>query len=450
MLRENEPMTTRREFLKTSALAGASLSLLANAHAGGSDEIRVGIIGCGDRGSGAADNVLHAAPHAKIVAIGDVFGFRVKGLRQRLLELTQSDEVKKLGNGVDLPEDRCCVGLDCHQRVLDSGINYVILTSPPGFRPVHLEAAVKKGVHIFTEKPVAVDGPGVRKVLAAYDEAVAKNLRIAAGTQRRHQTGYLETMKRVHDGAIGDIRALRCYWNGTGIWFRPRSELTKLGERDCDLAYQLHNWYHFVWTCGDHIAEQHVHNLDVCNWAMGDRHPVRCIGVGCRSARPVGKPEEVGHIFDQFAIEYEYENGANMFSMCRQVPGSDGNFQGASGVSEALVGSKGTCRTADHHQYVIKGATDWSFNPRQDNAPYVQEHTDLIESIRTGKPLNELKNVAESTLTAVMGRMAAYTGKVVTWDKALGSKQNTMPDHLAWDMPLPVPPVAVPGRTALV
>src|SRR5262249_16121230 len=253
-----------------------------------------------------------------------------------------------------------------------------------------------------------------------------------------------------HEGAIGNIQELRAYWNGTGIWFRTRDQLAKMNEKDGDLAYQLHNWYHFVWTCGDHIVEQHVHNLDVCNWAMGNRHPIQCMGVGCRSARPAGDPNVVGHIFDQFALEYEYENGARMFSMCRQVAGTDGNFKGLTGVSEAVVGTKGTCLTADKRQYVIKGATDWSFNPRQDNTPYVQEHTDLINCIRNGKPLNELKNVAESTLTAIMGRMAAYTGKVVTWDKALNSKMNTMPEQLAWDMKISTPAVAVPGRTELV
>jgi predicted dehydrogenase len=453
--------TTRRGFLKTSAVTGvaaaANLGLLSNVHAGGADEIRVGVIGCGDRGSGAADNVLRAAPNVKIVAVGDVFKFRAlggggaKGLRARLLDIAKEDEVKKLGNSVDLPEERCFVGLDCCEKVINSGVNYVILTAPPGFRPMHLQAAVAAGKHIFTEKPVAVDGPGARTVLAAYDESVKKKLGIAAGTQRRHQTSYNEVMKRIHDGIIGDILATRCYWNGGGIWFRPRSELTsKYGEKDSDLAYQLHNWYHFVWTSGDHIVEQHVHNLDVCNWAMGNKHPIRCFGMGSRSARPEGPPQEAGHIFDQFAIEYEYENGARMMSMCRQISGTDGNFPGHNGVSEALVGTKGTCRTADRQHYLIKGATEWSFNPRQDNLPYVQEHTNLIESIRNGKPINELKNVAECTLTAIMGRMAAYTGKVVTWEKALNSKEVTMPERLGWDMTLPVPPVAVPGRTALV
>src|SRR5262249_13088859 len=217
----------------------------------------------------------------QIVALGDVFKFRVDGLRNRITKFAQGAEIKKLGNAVDLPQERCYAGLDCHEKVINTpGVNYVILASPPGFRPMHLEAAVSKGLNIFTEKPVGVDGPGIRKVLAAHKEAQKKNLRIAAGTQRRHQDPYIETIKRIHDGEIGTIAALRCYWNGSGIWFHKRDDLAKHGEKTTDLAYQMYNWYHFVWTCGDHIVEQHVHNLDVCNWAMGNKHPTQCRGVG--------------------------------------------------------------------------------------------------------------------------------------------------------------------------
>jgi predicted dehydrogenase len=439
--------TTRRDFLRTSAAAGAAaaanLALLSNVHAAGSDEIRVGIIGCGGRGAGAADNVLHAAPNVKVVAIGDVFKFRVNDMRKHLGRAAKDPEIKKLNNGVDLTDDRCFVGLDCHEKVINSGINYVILTSPPGFRPVHLEAAVNKGLNVFTEKPVSVDGPGTRKVLAAYEEAKKKNLFIVAGTQRRHQAPYIETIRQVHDGVIGEIMALRCFWNQGNIWFRPRSEIVQRGEPDTDLAYQMHNWYHFLWVCGDHICEQHVHNIDVCNWAMGDKHPMRCVGVGARSGRPAGDPKVVGNIYDQFALDFEYDGGVHMFSMCRQIGGSDGNIPGVSGVSEAIVGTKGLCQ-AD--RYTINGKR---LGTRTGTDPYVQEHTDLIECIRNGKPINELKTVAESTLTAIMGRMAAYTGKAVTWEKALNSTENTMPEKLAWDMSIDVPAAAVPGRTAL-
>lgn len=438
-----ERQANRRDFLKTSAVAGtalaANLSVLPNVHAAGSDTIKVGLIGCGGRGTGAGDNVLHSAANVEIVAIGDVFKFRVDSCRNHLMNRAAKDEaVKQLGNKVDLPEDRCFAGLDAYEKVINTpGVNYIILATPPGFRPLHLQAAISAGKNVFTEKPVSVDGPGTRKVLAAYEDALKKKLGIAAGTQRRHETGYLETMKRVHEGAIGDIVAARCYWNGGGIWFRSRNELAQKDIKPTDLAYQLHNWYHFVWTCGDHICEQHVHNLDVCNWAL-QGHPLKAVGMGGRSNRQVGDPRDVGQIYDHFAVDYEYPNGVHVMSMCRQIANTQVN------VSEALVGSKGVCIPSS---YSINGKR---IVDRKSSDPYVQEHTDLITSIRSGKPINELKNVAESSLTAIMGRMSTYTGKEVTWDKALNSQEDTMPAKLSWDMDLPVAPVAMPGKTPLV
>jgi len=272
---------------------------------------------------------------------------------------------------------------------------------------------------------------------------------IVAGTQRRHQTGYLETMKRIHDGEIGDIVEATAYWNNNGIWFHDRKELAdrkKFPENPSDLAYQINNWYHFLWLCGDHITEQHVHNLDVINWAK-QAHPVRCWGMGGRlnlggnSNRRAGEPDVVGNIFDHFAVEYTFADGSKMHSYCR-------HFDGPNNVSEGLIGTKGRCRTEDHTEYSINGKP--VFDPAKDNAPYVQEHRDLIASIRAGKPVNELKQVAESTLTAIMGRMATYTGKVVTWEQALNSKDDTFPTNLTWDMDLKVAPVPVPGKTKLV
>jgi predicted dehydrogenase len=298
---------------------------------------------------------------------------------------------------------------------------------------------VKAGKNLFTEKPVAVDPAGVRTVLAAYDESVKKGLRIIAGTQRRHQLGYLETMKRVHAGEIGDIAALRVYWNGQSIWFHER----KPGMTD--VAYQLNNWYHFLWVCGDQIVEQHIHNLDVANWAMGT-HPVRCDGIGSRicykNDRREGPPEVVGQIFSEFTVDYEYPGGVHMFSSCRHINGTAGN------VSEALVGTKGTCQVNEYRingQRVVAREAD-----KKASDPYVQEHTDLIGAIRDTKPVNELKAVAESTLTAIMGRMSAYTGKPVTWEFALKSQLDTFPKNLTWDMELPVDPAPVPGKTPLI
>jgi predicted dehydrogenase len=432
---------TRRTFLQTTAAAGAALTgtlaVTPAVHAGGGDTIKVGLIGCGGRGTGAAENVLHSAKGVQIIALADVFKDKVDHCRKRISDLAKGSEIKELGNSVDLPEDRCYVGLDGFQRVIDTpGVNYIILATPPGFRPPHLQAAIAAGKNIFTEKPVGVDGPGIRKVLDAYEEAKRKNLFIAAGTQRRHEAPYLTAMKRIQDGEIGDITAGRCYWNGQGIWFRDR----KPGMGD--LAYQLNNWYHFLWLCGDHIVEQHVHNLDVCNWGLGG-HPVRAVGMGSRSNRPQGDPSVVGQIFDHFAVDYEYPKGVHVMSMCRQIAGTEEN------VSECLVGTKGTF---DSYRGMRLNGKPIQRRAQGEKAvsPYVQEHTDLIECIRTGKPINELKTVAESTLTAILGRMTTYTGKAVTWEQALNSKEDTMPPQLSWDMSLQVGPVPVPGKTKFV
>jgi myo-inositol 2-dehydrogenase / D-chiro-inositol 1-dehydrogenase len=433
------PSPDRRDFLMASAAVAAATLAPAGVFAAGDETIKVGLIGCGGRGSGAASDCLKADKAVKIVAVGDAFEFRAKGCLNSLS--------RQFKDRIDVG-DRIFTGLDAYQKVLDSGIDLVILATPPGFRPLHLEAAVKAGKNIFTEKPVGVDGPGIRRVLAAYEEAKKKNLAIVAGTQRRHQTGYLETMKRVHGGEIGDIVAANGYWNGHGIWFNPRSDLKNHGVPDSDVAYQIYNWYHFLWICGDHIVEQHVHNLDVINWAMNSR-PVKAWGLGGRlnlggqSNRRPGDPNEVGNIFDHFSVEYEYANGVKLHSYCCHIDGTVGN------VSEMVVGSKGVCRTQDRQEYSINRKP--VFDPKQDNAPYVQEHADLIASIRSGGThVNELKQVAESTLTAILGRMATYTGKMVSWEQALNSKEDTFPQGLSWDMRLQTLPAPIPGKTKFV
>jgi myo-inositol 2-dehydrogenase/D-chiro-inositol 1-dehydrogenase len=419
--------TSRRDFLKTSTAAvggavAAGWSVIPGAYAAGSDEIRVGVIGCGGRGTGAAEDVVTSSPNVKVVAMGDVF----KDHLDKSLKFLQ----EKVADKIDVPEERQFVGLDAYEKVLASDINYVILATPPGFRPLHLKASVAAGKHIFCEKPMAVDGPGIRTCYEVFEESKKKGMAIGVGTQRHHQTTYLETLKRVHDGAIGEIVAARAYWNQGPIWVYPREEGWS------DLEWQLRDWYYFTWLCGDHIVEQHVHNLDVVNWAMHG-HPVSAVGLGGRQVRT---GPEYGCIYDHFAIDYEYENGVHMMSMCRQIPNC------ANSVSEALVGTKGFCQ-AD--RATITGETSWRFRGEK-NSPYVQEHTDLIASIRAGKPYNELEGVIEGTLTAIMGRMSAYTGKAVTWEEALNSKEELVPANLAWDMSLPVPPVAMPGKTELV
>jgi predicted dehydrogenase len=368
-------------------------------------------------------DALNSSPGVKLVAMGDAFKDRLDESRKTLAARV-TDKAK-----IDVTDERCFVGLDAFQKVIAADVNYIILATPPGFRPQHLKAAVAAGKHIFTEKPVAVDGLGIRSVLATYEEAKAKGLAIAAGTQRRHQTGYLETMKLIHDGAIGQIVAARCYWNQGGLWKKDRQTGWS------DLEWQMRNWLYFTWLSGDHIVEQHVHNLDVVNWATNS-HPVSALGLGGRQART---DPAYGHIFDHFAVDYEYPDGVHVMSMCRQQDGTDKN------VSEALTGTKGSCITQASQRYLIKGEKSWQFPRESDNNPYVQEHTNLIASIRSGKPFNELKNVAESTLTAIMGRMSTYTGKLVTWEQALSSTENLVPAKLEWG-PMAVPPVAIPGQ----
>jgi myo-inositol 2-dehydrogenase/D-chiro-inositol 1-dehydrogenase len=418
--------SSRRDFLKTSTavLAGGvagRFGAVPAVHAAGSDEIRVGLIGCGERGTGASQNVLESAPGVKLVAMGDVFKDHIENSLKNL---------QKVADKVDVPEDRRFVGFDAYEKVLASDVNYVILATPPGFRPLHLKAAVAADKNIFSEKPVGVDGPGIRSVLETYEEAKSKGLAIGVGTQRRHQTGYLETLKRIHDGAIGQITEARVYWNQGPIWVHPRQEGWS------DMEWQLRNWYYFTWLCGDHIVEQHVHNLDVANWATGG-HPIRAVGLGGRQVRT---GPEFGNIYDHFAIDYEYPHEVRVASYARQMPNCENN------VSEALVGTKGFCQV---NKYAISGPRAWKF-PGKDNLPYVQEHTDLIVSIRAGKPYNELKNVAETTMTAILGRMAAYTGKAVTWEQALNSKEDLTPPKIDWDVSLAVAPVAIPGQTELV
>ncbi|MCX7665151.1 MAG: Gfo/Idh/MocA family oxidoreductase [Gemmataceae bacterium] len=423
--------TTRRDFLTTTAAAGAALSLTGGVFGGTSEAVKVGIVGCGGRGSGAAENILDADPQVKIVSFGDAFEFRAKELLKRLKGNA------KYKDRILATEDSTFSGLDAYKKVIASDCDVVVLATPPGFRPLHLEEAVKAGKHIFTEKPVAVDVAGIKKVLALVEETKKKKLGVVAGTQRRHQAPYLEIMKRVHNGDIGEILSARAYWNGNAIWFRPRTELAALKIPDTDLNYQLHNWYHFLWMCGDHIVEQHIHNLDVVNWAMKDQHPIKATGMGGRTIRPSTNPEVNGHIFDHFAVEFEYKNGLILQSYCRQINGC------ASSISEALVGTKGKVRTDDGSKVFLFNGEPVEAKGRN---PYVQEHIDLIKSIKDGKPLNELEAVTNSTMTAILGRMSTYTGKTLNWDDVMKNMvQDTFPKEFPADGKLPVSPVPVPG-----
>jgi len=431
-------MSNRRDFLKTSALAGVAAGVsTAGAFAAGADTIKVGLIGCGGRGTGAVHDLLSAekringaSPKVEIVAVADAFKDKAEGAVRAFKSKSPKSRYAQFVDQIKVTPDTTFDGLDAYQKLLNAGVDLVILATPPGFRPYHLEAAIKAKKHIFCEKPVCVDATGARKVFGLVDEAKKQNIAVVAGTQRRHQKGYLDTIGKIHYGAIGDVVATRCAWNGEGIWFHDRQP----GEKDG--SYQIHNWYHFLWLCGDHIVEQHVHNLDVINWVMNG-HPVRAIGMGGRAARKVGEPAEVGNIWDHYAVEYEYANGVKLYSYCRHIPGQ-------SDVSEAVVGTKGRANLRD-------GA--WSINRQSiegaDISPYVQEHIDLLNSIRAGKPLNELQNVAESTFTAILGRNASYACRTLKWEDALAANEDTMPKHLTLDASLQVNSAPTPGSWKL-
>jgi myo-inositol 2-dehydrogenase/D-chiro-inositol 1-dehydrogenase len=421
------PNANRRDFLKAGTVAtatAAAVNLIPTAvHAAGDEAIKVGVIGCGGRGSGAAKDCLQADKSVVIHAVGDAFMQRCE---QAVRNWASDSELKGDQERIKVG-DRKFAGLDAYKQVIDSGVDLVILATPPGFRPPHLEYAIEKGKHIFCEKPVAVDSAGIRKCLELVSESKKRNLAIVAGTQRRHNAGYIETVKKIQDGAIGDIISARCSWNGQGIWFNPRRK----GEPD--VAYQIRNWYHFLWLCGDHIVEQHVHNIDVCNWVLG-AHPIKASGFGGRMYRREGDPNEVGHIWDHFAVEFEYPNGVPMYSFCTHIPGQRND------QSEAVYGSKGMSQV---NAFRINRQPAFTGRARRD---YVQEHVNLIQSIKAGKPLNELQAVTESTMTAILGRMAAYSGDVVTWEKALNAKEDTLPKELTMDMELKVGPVPTPSR----
>jgi predicted dehydrogenase len=415
---------TRREFVKTTAAVSlaAALPRIPGAFAQGADAIRVGVIGCGGRGTGAAINALDAAPGVEIVALCDLVQDRVDSSLKKLRE-AHPDKIK-------VTPDRTFTGFDGYLKLAAvPEVNYVILATPPGFRPIHLKAVVEAGKNIFMEKPVAVDPVGIRSVIASSALAQQKGLSIVAGTQRRHQARYLELMKRIHARAIGELVGGQCYWNMGALWVIKREPSMS------EMEWQCRNWLYFSWLSGDHIVEQHVHNIDVINWAFGAL-PVKAMGMGGRAARTA---PEYGNIFDHFAVEFEYPNGARIMSLCRQTEGA------AERVEERLVGTKGSAFGYGE----IKSAAPWKFEGDEIN-PYVQEHTDLIAGIRAAKPLNEGRQVAESTMCAIMGRMSAYTGRALSWDWVMNSsKLDLVPKRFEFG-PNPVDPVAVPGFTQLI
>jgi predicted dehydrogenase len=421
---------TRRDFLKTSAAAAAvGLSAVPFVHAGGTDTLKVGLIDCGGRGTGAATQALHADRNVRLWAMGDAFRDR----------LTRSFNTLRgnadLAPRIDVPAARQFVGFDAYRQVIGSGVDVVLLCTPPGFRPAHLRAAVQAGKHVFAEKPVAVDGPGVRSVLASAEEARRRRLSVVSGLCWRYHQAMRDVMQRVHDGAVGDITALQCTYNGGTLWLHARQPGWS------EMEYQVRNWLYYTWLSGDFNVEQHVHSLDKMAWAMRDQYPARCYGVGGRQVRT---GPEYGHIYDHMAVVYEYANGLKCFSMCRQMAGCPND------VSDSIMGTRGTATLLHpdrRREYRITGATPFSASAaaRRDDM-FQHEHNELFASIRNGRPINNGEYMAKSTLMGIMGRTACYTGQVITWDQALNSTEDLMPARLEWG-PMPTPPVARPGVT---
>jgi predicted dehydrogenase len=446
----NPPSTadalSRRLFLKRTSTAVAGGALLGAldpsrfAHAAGStDELKVALVGCGGRGSGAANQALstYNLGPVKLVAMGDVHEDR--------LTTSLNNLSKQHAERVDVPKERQFLGFDAYKKAIET-CDVAILATPPGFRPMMFEEAVKQGKHVFMEKPVASDAAGVRKVLAAAAEAKKKGLKVGVGLQRHHHKGYIETMKRIHGGEIGDIVAMRCYWNGRRPWQKKRADLEKTyGRPLTEMEYQLRNWYYFTWIGGDHIAEQHIHNLDVINWVKKG-HPVKARGMGGREINLGGSDD--GEIFDHFACQFEYEDNSICFSECRHQPGCWDS------VTEYAVGTKGRADISGHK---IFGAEQWRYKSEGDKDPYQQEHDDLFAAIRNNQEYSEAVSGAESTMTAILGRMAAYSGKEIEWEAALNSKVELLPEELGWDKPSRVNPGpdglyprAIPGKTVVL
>ena len=433
MKREIETVS-RRNFLKTtgrvtavSALAGMMMSPV---HAAGSDTIKIALIGCGGRGTGAAANAMSTKANVKLVAMADAFKDSLDGSLNALQ--------KQFKDRIDVPEERKFTGMDGYQKAIESGADVVLLCTPPGFRPAQFEAAVKAGKHVFMEKPVATDAPGLRRIMAANEEAKKKKLAVAVGHHLRHEAKHRETVQRIHDGAIGELSYLRAQWGSGGVWVRPRQ------PDQTEMQYQVRNWYYFTWLSGDQLVEQHVHDLDVCNW-MAQAHPIEARGFGGRQVR-IGK--EFGEIFDHTAVEFTYASGLKMFSFSHHIPGAWDAF------ADYAHGTKGRAELQGYGNNVLLAAGKEPVRWNRSPDGHQVEMDDLMAAIQAGQPYNEADWGASSTMTAILGRMAAYSGKVVAWDEAVNSQLDLAPKNLAWNAETPVKPgpdglyaCATPGVT---
>ena len=427
-------MLTRRHFLRNSStvavgglVASATLSRAADSSTPAPSVIKVGLIGCGGRGTGAALQALKADPGVRLTALADVFADRLDSSLATLKKMTA------VANRIDVTPATSFVGLDAYQKVIDSGVDVVLLASTPAFRPEHFRAAVAAGKHVFCEKPVAVDGPGIRSVLASAAEAQRKNLSVMSGFCWRYDPRMRATVAQIHAGAIGDLRAIiATYHTGTLTTKFPGTRT----PGQTDLEWQLRNWYNFTWLSGDHLVEQAIHNVDKIAWLMKQEMPTQAIAVGGRTV------PAYGNTYDNFSVAYEYASGVRATLSCRQ---HDGVYNE---VTDYVMGTEGIFSNGRLATQGITGKSNWKYTgPTRDM--YQVEHDELFAAIRAGKPVNDGISMAHSTLMAIMGRMAAYTGQVVTWDRALNSEEVLVPATLDWNAPRPVAARAIPGQTKL-
>lgn len=438
---------SRREFVKQSSLLAGGLiaaPLFSNANyfSGSDDTIKIALVGCGGRGTGAVVQALLTKQNVKLVAMADAFRDRLDECYKDITADDLSDTAGVSGNvknRVDVPEDRKFVGFDAYLKAIPLA-DVIILTTSPGFRPLHFEECVKQGKHVFMEKPVATDPAGIQRVLAAATIAKQKKLNVVVGLQRHYQNSYKELYKR--KDKIGDITSAQAWWNNDGVWVKKRQ------YNQTEMEYQMRNWYYFVWLCGDHITEQHIHNIDVINWFKGG-YPVKAQGMGGRQVR---KGKEFGEIFDHHYVEFQYADGSVLNSQCRHIPGT------MSKVDELITGTKGKIFCGDANIRDLSGKVLYQFDTKTENNPYQTEHDELFAAIAKGEyKFSDAENGAKSTMTSILGRMATYSGQVIEWDKAINSGLDLHPKSYDWNvMPPNVPneegyyAVAVPGKTLYV
>ena len=416
---------SRRSLFKSAAAAGTAFQIIRPelVRGAGKEMLKAGLIGCGGRGQQAVMDMMNGTENTQIVAMGDVFEDRLEGA---LGWLRRHRDFEKFKDRIKVEPERHFVGFDSYKKVLASDIDIVMLATPPAYRPEYFEAAIAAKKHVFCEKPFGTDAVGVRRFMAAAKKSEELKLTVMTGAQRRHDQNYMETVKRIQDGEIGDVLATYAYWVGTPVIQQPKGRDPRWG----DMTWQHRNWYSFVWICGDQIVEQHLHNIDVCNWVMGT-HPVKVFATGGAAWRP--REELYGNIYDHIAADFEYPNGVRMTSYCRQVPGASTSGPIFYNVSELIVGSKKRSNAHD-----LAG--------NQQTRPYVSEHTAMLNSIRGDGPyINHAMAVAESTMTCIMGRESAYSGEAITWDQIMNSQQDLFPKQFGYDVKMDVPPLPVPG-----